>query len=299
MANVLATEILKVRKRWMPYVLLLLMVAGAAVLIWLIGYVGYRDDPRGEYAGDAFRTFVFPWSIGALLDSGQFWGAAVFVTILTSSTVSTEYNWGTVRQALTRGQPRWQFLATKLLGTSLLCIVFLLVALGVGILFSILATSAEGEPITLDVRDGPFANFRDGPSVPDIFLMVLRSALGIIPYGLLAFALAVIGRSTALGIAGTLGYMLGEGIIVAILESIGGIAADFREVAIGHHVSSLIAANRIGTGEYNSIAAREIPVAADLPDVWVATLVIVLYCIAFAAVAFFIFQRRDLRSSDR
>jgi len=290
-ANVLAAEILKVRKRWMPYVLLLLMVAGAAVLIWLIGYVGYKDDPRGEYAGDAIRTFAFPWSIPALLDSGQFWGAAIFVTILTSSTVSTEYNWGTVRQALTRGQPRWQFLATKLLGTSLICIVFLLAALGVGILFSILATSADGDPITLDVPGGP--------SVPEIGLMVLRSALGIIPYGMLAFALAVIGRSTALGIAGTLGYMLGEGIIVAILESIGGIAADFREVAIGHHVASLIAANRIGTGDYNSIAAREIPVAADLPDVWVAALVILLYSAAFAAIAFFIFQRRDLRSSDR
>ena len=291
MVNALATEILKVRKRWMPYVLLLLMVAGAAVLIWLIGYVGYRDDPRGDYAGEAFRTFAFPWSIPTLLDSGQFWGAAVFVTILTSSTVSTEYTWGTVRQALTRGQPRWQFLATKLLGTSLICIVFLLVSLAVAVLFSILATSAEGESITLDVPDGP--------SVPEIFVMILRTALGIIPYGMLAFALAVIGRSTALGIAGTLGYMMGEGIIVAILESIGGIAADFREVAIGHHVASLIAANRIGTGDYTTIAAREVPVTADLPDVWVAALVILLYSAAFAAVAFFIFQRRDLRSSDR
>lgn len=291
MNSVLAAEILKVRKRWMPYVLLLVMLAGAAVLIWLIGYVGYRDDPQGEFAGDAFRTFAFPWSIAALLDSGQFWGAAIFVAILTSSTVSTEYNWGTVRQALIRGQPRWQFLAAKLVGTAIVCIVFLLVALGVGILFSIIATSAEGEPITLDVPGGP--------SLPEIALMVLRSAAGIIPYGLLAFALAVIGRSTALGIAGTLGYMLGEGIVVAILDSIGGIAADFREVAIGHHVASLIAANRIGSGDYNSIAARELPVSADLPDVWIATLVVCLYSVAFAAVAFIVFQRRDLRSSDR
>src|SRR6266545_2097515 len=248
----------------MPYVLLLVMIAGAAFLIWLVGYVGYQQDAHGEFAGDAYRTFAFPWSIATLLDSGQFWGAAVFVSILTSSTVSTEYTWGTVRQALTRGQPRWQFLATKLLGTSLICIVFLLVALAVAVLFSILATSAEGESITLDVPDGP--------SVPEIFVMVLRTALGIIPYGMLAFALAVIGRSTALGIAGTLGYMLGEGIIVAILESIGGIAANFREVAIGHHVASLIAANRIGAGDYNSIAGRELPVAAELPDVWVAAL---------------------------
>jgi len=290
MDSVLAAEILKVRKRWMPYVLLLVMIAGAAVLIWP-GYAEYQADERSEFAGDAFRTFAFPWSIAALLDSGQFWGAAVFVAILTSSTVANEYNWGTVRQALTRGQPRWQFLAAKLLGTASVCTIFLLSALAVGILFSILATSIEGESITLDVPGGP--------SLPEILLMVLRSAVGIIPYGLLAFALAVVGRSTALGIAGTIGYMLGEGIIVAILESIGGVAADFREVAIGHHVASLIAANRIGSGDYNSIAARELPISGDLPDVWAATLMIFVYCAIFVAVAFFVFNRRDLRSSDR
>jgi ABC-2 type transport system permease protein len=288
---VLAAEIMKVRKRWMPYVLLLVMVAGAAVLIWLTGYVSYNDDPRGEFAGEAFRTFAFPWAIATLLDSGQFWGAAVFVAILTSSTVATEYNWGTVRQALTRGQPRWQFLAAKLLGTSIVCILFLLAALAIGIVFSILATSAEGAPITFDVPDGP--------SVPEIGLMILRSAWGIIPYGLLAFTLAVVGRSTALGIAGTIGYMLGEGIIVAILDSIGGVAADLREIALGHHVASLIAANRIGGGDYASLAAREVPNSADVPDVWMATLVILVYCVVFLAVAFFVFQRRDLRSSDR
>ena len=291
MGNVVAAELLKVGKRWMPYVLFLLMVAGAAVLIWLIGYVSYTDDPRGEFAGEAFRTFAFPWSIATLLDSGQFWGAAIFVGILTSSSVATEYNWGTVRQALTRGQPRWQFLAAKLLGTSIICIVFLLAALAVGVLFSVLATSAEGAEITLDVSDGP--------SVPEIGLMILRSAAGIIPYGLLAFTLAVVGRSTALGVAGTIGYMLGEGIILAILDSIGGVAADFREIALGHHVASLIAANRIGNGDYTSIAAREIPLSTDVPDVWTATFVILVYCAVFLAIAFFVFQRRDLRSSDR
>jgi ABC-2 type transport system permease protein len=291
MGETLATELLKVGKRWMPYVLFVLMVAGAAVLIWLIGYVSYHEEQDPGFAADAFRTFAFPWSIPALLDSGQFWGAAIFVGILTSSTVATEYNWGTVRQALTRGQPRWQFLAVKLLGTSILCIAVLLTAFGVGVFFSILATAAAGETVTLDVPGGP--------SIPEIGLMILRTALGIIPYGMLAFALAVVGRSTALGIAGTLGYMLAEGIVVAILDGIGGIAADLSEIAIGRHVASLIATNRIGTGDYNSIAARELPVAADLPDVWIATLVILLYCAIFAAVAFFVFQRRDLRSSDR
>lgn len=44
MGKALAAETLKVRKRWMPYVLLLVMVAGAAVVIWLAGYVNYTES---------------------------------------------------------------------------------------------------------------------------------------------------------------------------------------------------------------------------------------------------------------
>ncbi len=289
MNTVLAGELLKMRKRWMPYVLLLVMVSGAAVLIWLIGYVGYHDDPSGEFSGQAFRTFAFPWSLAAILDSGQFWGAAIFVTILTASTVATEYNWGTVRQVLIRGQGRAQFLAVKLLGTALVCTAGLLVAFAAAVALSVLATVAAGEPITLDVPDGP--------SVPDVGLMIVRSAAGILPYGLLAFALTVLGRSTALGVGGTIGYMLAEGIVGSVFKEIGGSAADVRDVLIGHNVSSLVAANRIGPGDYNSIAARELPSPAEAPDVAIAVLVIAVYCLALLAVAFAAFLRRDIRVS--
>ncbi len=285
--NVLGAEILKVRTRWMPYVLFLLMVGGAAVHIWLLGYVSWHEDKSGEFAGNAFRTFVFPWSIASLLDSGQFWGAAIFVSILTASCVSTEFGWGTVRQVLVRGQPRAQFLAVKIAALAIICIVFLLAALGIGILFSLWATTAAGASVTLDVPGGP--------SVPEIGLMIARAALGILPYGLLAFMLTTVGRSTALGVSGTIGYMFAEGIIVAILDSVGGVAADFRDIALGHHVGSLIAANRIGTGDYNSIAGRDLATTAEVPDVNIAVLVVALYCLVFLAVIFAIFLRRDIR----
>lgn len=285
--SILRAEILKIRTRWMPYVLFLLMIAGAAVNNWLTGYFPWHDDPTGEYASEAFHTFAFPYSIATLLDSGQFWGAAVFVGILTASSVSTEFAWGTVRQVLVRGQSRAAYLAIKIAALAIICTVFLLAALGVGILFSLWATLAAGEPVTLDVPDGP--------SAPEILLMIARAALGILPYGLLAFMLSTIGRSTALGISGTIGAMFAEGIAVAILESIGGIAADLRDIALGHHVESLIAANRIGNSEYSSIALRDLASAADSPDANIAALVVVVYCLVFLAVTFAVFLRRDIR----
>ncbi len=286
MINILQAELLKVRTRWMPYVLFLIMVAGAAINMWLAGYVSWHQEPPDSSA-QAFRTFAFPYSIATLLDTGQFWGSAIFVGILTSSCVSTEYNWGTVRQVLVRGQSRAGYLAIKIAALAILCAIFLLAALAVGLFFSVWATSLAGAPITLDVRDGP--------SLPEIVLMIGRAALGILPYGLLAFMLSTVGRSTALGIGGTFGYIFAEGIGVAILLGMGGRAADLSDIALGRHVASLVAANRIGSGDYNSIAFREFADPAKLPDPNVGALVILLYCLVFLAITFTVFLRRDIR----
>ena len=104
--------------------------------------------------------------------------------ILAASAVGTEHSWGTVRQALIRGQPRSQYLTAKLFGIALIAAVSLLLALGIGVWFSVIATAVADLPITLDVPGGP--------SAAELGLMVLRAGFGILPYGLLAFSLAVV-----------------------------------------------------------------------------------------------------------
>lgn len=291
--TVLQAEIMKTTKRWMPYVLFFFAIAGIVVIIWLFGYVAWfneRDEAEAGYGFESYYTFVFPWSIAALLDNGQFYGSALFVVILTSSSVATEYTWGTARGALIRGQSRASYLLTKLLGIAIICIVFMLAAFTIGIAFSMLATSFAHESITLDVPGGP--------SIPEIGLMILRAALGILPYGLLAFMLAVIGRSTALGVAGAIGYMFAEQIVIAILRELSGIWNDIPDIMLGTQVSSLIAANRFAKLDYLSFAPRDQPVAGELPEPWVATLVIIAWCAVMLGITFFVFLRRDLQSRD-
>ncbi len=289
MDSILGAELLKTRKRWMPYVIFIVILVALAVQMFPAGYLSWTSAEEFDVVGkgDALRTFALPWSIVTILDSGQFWGS-IFVAILASSVVATEFSWGTVRQALVRGQSRSGYLTVKLCGIVIIAAVLLLAGLLAGILLSIITTAIAGATITLDVRDGP--------SIPEIGLMVLRAGIGIIPYGLMAFALAVVGRSTALGLTGVLIYLFGEAIAIAVVESIGGFAADLRDFSIGDNVASLLAANRIGAGGYNSLAPREHPVAADLPDIWVAMLVLTVYCFAFLAIAYYVFQRRDLRA---
>ena len=286
MGSLLAAELLKVRKRWLPYGLVLFMIAGAAFVIWATGYSDRSSDDF-QYRQTSLHTFAFPWSVPSLLDSGQFWGA-LFVGILTASVVATEYNWGTVRQALIRGQSRTQYLAVKLAGLVLVSALSLLLALAAGLGFSLLATSLADQPITLDVPDGP--------SAPEVALMILRAGYAVIPYGLLAFCLAVVGRSTAIGAAGVMAYIIAESIALAIFNESPTFLHDLRDLFPGHYAQALMGANRIGTGDYNHIAFRELPVPSELPDPNVAALALAVYCLAFLAIAVYVFRRRDLRA---
>jgi ABC-type transport system involved in multi-copper enzyme maturation permease subunit len=284
----LAAELLKVRKRWLPYVLFVVMLLGAAMQIWLAGYSSWRSasDQFGDELASALRSFVLPYSLPALLDSGQYWGS-LLIGILTASVVATEYAWGTVRQAVVRGQTRSDYLILKLAAISIVGSTMLLITLGFGLLLSVWATSLAGEPVTFQP---PGVSL----SALDAVLMILRAGYCILPYFLLAFCLTVVGRSTALGVAGILLYMIVESIIVALFSGLGGVWDAINAFTLGHNVSAVLAANNLGAFQFNSMAFREIPFGNELPNAWTGAFVIAVYCAVFLAIAFEVFRRRDL-----
>jgi ABC-type transport system involved in multi-copper enzyme maturation permease subunit len=203
--------------------------------------------------------------------------------------VATEYNWGTVRQAVARGQSRGQWLAVKLLGLALFCATLLLIVLAWGVVSMMWTSSLAGFDITLDPV---------GPSKITLFdclLIVLRGAMGILPYALLAFAITVIGRSTALGAAGIILFMIIEATIIPVFGALSDPWPSLRGLTIGYNVSALLAANRIDGGEYASIAPREALDPAEGPDAWVAFVVLCLWCASLVGITYYAFTRRDLR----
>ena len=282
-ARILAAELLKGRKRWLPYVLLLPIVAALAFQVFLPYFVGWRR----EHEIEALYISVLPWSLASLLDLTQFLGA-MLIGILAASVVGTEHGWRTVHQALARGQPRSSYLTTKLLGIAIFGAVGLVVVFAMALLFSAIVTAVDDRPITFDVPD------RAGLSPADVALMALRASYGILPYVLLAFCLAVVGRSTTLGSAGVLVYMFLEAIVLAVLSGIGGVAADARAYFIGHNVMALLAENQLTGIFYFSLAPRGSPIAFELPDPMVAAMVLALYCAIFLSIAYWVFLRRDL-----
>ena len=276
LADLLAAELLKVRNRWLLYALLLPVVA----LLAMQTFAGYFAGWRHDHDIEALRWSVLPSALPSMLDLLQYLGSIAF-SIVAASAVATEYSWGTARQMLIRGLTREQYLATKLLGLAVVCAAGFLLVLALALIFSASVT-------VLEDRRPP------GASGAEAVLMVLRAAYGILPYVLLAFALAVVGRSTTLGVGGILIFIVGESIVLAILTGIGGGAADARAFFLGHNVAAVLAANRFYPTDAISLAPRPPLEASELPDAAAGAVVIALYCAAFLAVAFWVFRTRDL-----
>lgn len=285
---------MKSRTRWLPYVLLIVMLLGTGVQIWLFGYTAWwdlHDETDPDLANDlplAIRTFTLPWALPALVDSGQFWGSLI-IGLFIASAVATEYNWGTVRQAIARGQSREEWLTVKLLGLASFCAILLLIVLAWGIVSMIITTSMADFEITLD-PPGPAEM-----TAFDIVLIILRGAIGILPYALVAFALAVIGRSTALGAAGIILFMIIESTVIPIFGALPDPWPAFRSLTIGYNVSAVLAANRLDDGDYASIAPREALDPSEGPGAWVGFWIVCVWCAGLLAATYYVFRRRDLR----
>jgi ABC-type transport system involved in multi-copper enzyme maturation permease subunit len=119
--------------------------------------------------------------------------------------------------------------------------------------------------------------------------------MGVLPYALLAFAMAAIGRSTALGAAGIILFLIVESSVVPILGALPSPWEDIRNLTIGYNAAALLAANRIDDSQYLSLAFRETPDAADLPNAWLAFTILCGWCAALLSLTYYVFSKRDLR----
>ena len=162
--------------------------------------------------------------------------------------------------------------------------VGLLAALGIGILFSLMASALVSEEVGGSISFGA------------AILMVLRTGYTIIPYGLLAFALTTVSRSTTLGVAGSVIFVVLEAIMIAVLSGIGTAWSETARAFLpSHNVAAILSTNRIEGGEFFSLALRGQLLPVSLPDPAVAALVLALYCLVFLAISYAVFQRRDLQ----
>jgi len=329
-ANLARWEWFKLRRRWMLWVLLVFAILFAQLAVWG-GYFSYQNlrTTGGELtvpaslqsqqgraprtvacndllSGDAARMpsdldaqvvaglaaqcrqqaatlparteraylgFTLPGSLRSALSIVQTL-MLILLAILTASAVGIDYGAGTLRSVLTQGTGRWTYLAAKLATLLLLTGLGLLVALATVAISSTIATNIAGAP--------PAAAGSTAATWSDAATAYGKAWLSIVPYIALVTFVTVFARASAAGIAIGLGYYFAEQLIILLFSSL---FSWFSQVADFFLVRNITAFTGGGGNA---------PIAGGLPDETHALLVMAAYTLALGALAFWLFEKRDV-----
>jgi ABC-2 type transport system permease protein len=276
MFRLLRSELFRLLRRWMPRILLAILVTvivALYLLFWTVVKTGAETNADIANLRQNLR-------LAAVRDTGLslvFQVGAVDAIILTASLIGTEFGWGTIRLLLPRARGREALLAAK--GVTALLFVVATVLLGTAVAFgaSAVVTALAGLPSDL----GPDGTART-------VLAIVRTAYVLLPYTALALMVTTWTRSVAAGIGIGLSVLFLEGLILAILGAAGGAFERVPGALISRNVATLQHANCAGLSACFSGGD------GPYPPQWRAALVLGVYSVVFIAIAFQRFRARDV-----
>ena len=258
MFRMIGIEMFKLRKRWMPYIMLLLLLATIFIPL-LERYLSGDTQAETLVLQDAMTSaFTAVPGLGIIL-----------VAILAASMIGAEYGWGTLRQTLARGTSRYKYLTAKLLAIAIVVFGGVLTAVLVGMIANIITgTLIEGI-----IDWSGFTRY--------FFASLGRTLLMLAVYTSMAVFFAMLMRSFATGMAVTVAWYIGESTIISQLSMGNGWWKEATGYFIGYNINGLMAMN-----------------AADLlieaKPWWQSCAILLVYIIVIITTTYYLFRRQDL-----
>ncbi|MGH2442093.1 MAG: hypothetical protein ACRDFX_02870 [Chloroflexota bacterium] len=271
MIHLLSAEWFKINKRWMPRVIVLIMLAIIVLIFWGVATTKNRTDlimPRGLivalFLASSFSAFIWP--------------------ILSGSWAGNEYGWGTVRMILSRRPDRAQW--------SLAAMVALILYAGLALLATLLVGFVTGSVVAALTNHSEFISSGLQSNYAALVIKVFFASWLIFTYYLvLAYAAGTIFRSGAVGIGAGIGVSIAQLIVSGIFDGLGG---NWRVVA--NHFPNRYGDALIGrlsaagtTGDFTTIGA-------NLPSIVTSIIGLVVYIAILVGVTLFLVKTRDVTS---
>jgi ABC-2 type transport system permease protein len=285
MLRLLRSEIYRLRRRWMPWVLLLLIVV-AGVGLYLLVYTAAQASLQAERSGAVPAQPGTAEAMNDLLrqmrpDRVQGFGisivsgiGSVMLIVFAASHVGSEFSWGTLRTLLAHGAGRATFLGAKLLSIAGFGALLILVGVVAAIIGSYIATTiAAGDTSGLDI--GAITN------------AAAKAYYTFLPYMALAALIALWSRSAGAGIAAGLVVYFTEGLIASLLVQLNRDYANIVNYGLSRNVTAL-------TRDVAATTITQDPTALTLPNQGQAALVLAIYTVLFVAIAFWRLRTRDV-----
>ena len=258
-------EWFKLRRRWMPWILLGIILAISQLVFWLAATLSedlsYRSTTDNIANGLGISSFFSP----------------VIAVILASAVLGGEYGWGTLRPVLSRGVGRWPLLASKLAVVWLAVVASLLI---VAIATAVSSFIAEAVLIPSESTQAYNASWGS------LLGLFGRVAYGFLPYVALALFVVVLTGSNGLGIGLSLGYYFIENVILVPILSNFSWSGQVFAFILGPNVAAWHSLDP--TGEAN------IATFGGLSDMAHGAIFVTIYAVALVSAALALFLRRDI-----
>ena len=263
MLHLLRSELFRLRKRLQTWLLLAI-----AFLLTALVYGGFVIGSRvaeGEDQREMREALTFPELDEFGLSIGLGFFGAVMVVIIAAGMMGNEYSWNTLRPLTARARSRSGLLTAKVITAILYTAVFMLV----------LAVLIGGLSLIGSAIAGVDSGF-SSEAARDALGFTGKASVANLPYVAFAFMLATVARSNAAGIAGALGLSFIEQPIMQLL----GLASDVFETIQTYGISYNVNAF-LGFGDGDTTRAASI---------------LLVYTVAFFAISYAVFLRRDVTS---
>lgn len=183
------------------------LLALAIVLIYIALGAVAATLPAGEDRDGLAGLLTFPEAYRSLVALIPLFGGLA-LAIFAGLVVGSEWTWGTIRLAFTRGERRWRYVLTSFGAIAVLALVAVLALFAVGLVTALVAGTLSGFPRGDLGHPGTLAWLPLG---------LLGAWLGMVVIASLAFAVSLVARSQVAGIGLVVALFFGEQFAALIL----------------------------------------------------------------------------------
>lgn len=251
------------------------LAVGFIAIFYAILFLVYQFGPTSDRPDMQESVMVSNIFENGMQMFGFFGG--ILMVIVASSLIGSEYSWNTLRPLVARASSRSGLLSAKWILVALYTLLMVLV----GIVGSIVVSMVTS--LLMDTSVSIPADIWD-----DFAIGAVRWFVASIPYTALAFAVALITRSNAAGIAIGIGVSFVEPLIFGLISLLAETLEAVQEYGIAWNVQQLANISTQDDGGFMD------PVPAS--QVWQSAGILGVYVAIFVVTSYVIFNRRDITS---
>jgi ABC-2 type transport system permease protein len=290
MTRLIKAEIYKLRKRSMTYILLLILIGFIVLVLSIMQATALNSTTATTVSDSGTAITVIPavaanvhFLKDAITGVMSILGSIgmILAVVLVANGMGSEYSWNTIRPYLLCSESRLKMFTAKLIAAAGFIVAGIIIGLITAVLLGVLFTAIRG--FSWDLGSG-LASFTGRE-----LLTFVRTLYVMLPYILLAFLFTVFGRSTAAGIGFGIGASVLETIITGLLFMAHGWLAKIPNYLLSTNIQAINALSqsslRVSMGSNTSTTTPSAPHAF---------IVLAVYCVAFIAISFTLFQKRDV-----